>query len=178
VLRRMNRHYTRDHYLGLVARGRELVPDLELASDFIVGFPSETDDEFEHTVDLVRQCEFQNCFIFKFSPRPGTRAATMDDDVPTDVKRFRNNRLLGVQKAIMERRQAAMVGRTLDVLVEGPSKKDATKLIGRSPANHIVAFGGDPALAGRTVPVAITGSTPLTLFGDLAEQWLTQASGT
>ena len=76
VLRRMNRHYTRDHYLGLIARGRELVPGLELASDFIVGFPSETDDEFEQTVDLVHQCEFHNCFIFKFSPRPGTRAAT------------------------------------------------------------------------------------------------------
>ena len=176
VLRDMHRRYTRAHYLALVARGRQLVPDLELASDFIVGFPGETDAEFDQTVDLVRRCEFQNCFIFKYSPRPGTRAAMMDDDVPWEVKRTRNRRLLAVQEAIMKRRQAAMVGRTLDVLVEGVSKKDATKLIGRSPANHICAFPGDPALAGRTVPIQITGSTPLTLFGELATEWPIQAS--
>jgi len=165
VLRDMHRRYTREHYLDLVARARQRVPDLEIASDFIVGFPGETDAEFDQTVDLVEQCQFHNCFIFKYSPRPGTRAAAMPDDVPWPVKQRRNHHLLAVQQAIMRRRQAAMVGRTLDVLVEGISKRDPTKLIGRSTGNHIVAFPGDPALAGRTLPVEITDSTPLTLFG-------------
>jgi tRNA-2-methylthio-N6-dimethylallyladenosine synthase len=165
ILAAMNRRYSREHYLDRVARAKELVPGLELASDFIVGFPSETDAEFEETVDLVQRVEFQNCFIFKYSPRPGTAAASLPDDVPRPTKEARNHRLLAVQHAIMERRQAAMVGRTLDILVEGISSHDPTKLIGRSPANHIVAFPGPGALAGETLPILITASTPLTLFG-------------
>jgi tRNA-2-methylthio-N6-dimethylallyladenosine synthase len=167
VLRDMNRRYTREHYLERVARARELVPGIELAGDFIVGFPGETEEEFEETVDLVRRVEFQNCFIFKYSPRPGTAAARMPDDVPWAVKQQRNRSLLAVQEAIMRRRQAAMVGRTLEVLVEGTSKHDVGKLIGRSRGNHIVAFPGDPALAGQTVTVDIVDSTPLTLFGSI-----------
>jgi len=167
ILARMNRRYTREHYLALVARARQIVPGIEIASDFIVGFPGETDAEFEQTVDLVRRAEFQQCFIFKYSPRDGTAASKLPDDVPWEEKRRRNRRLLGVQEAIMRRRQAAMVGQRLEVLVEGTSSRDASKLIGRSRANHIVAFPGDPALAGRTVPVEITDSTPLTLFGKI-----------
>jgi len=167
VLCDMNRRYTREHYLDRVARAREMVPGIELASDFIVGFPGETEEEFEETVDLVRRVEFQNCFIFKYSPRPGTRAAKMPDDVPWATKQARNRRLLAVQEAIMKRRNAALVGQTLEVLVEGTSKKDAGKLIGRSRANHIVAFPGDPALEGQTVRVEIVDSTPLTLFGKI-----------
>ena len=165
ILAAMNRRYTREQYLERIARARAIVPGLEVAGDFIVGFPSETDAEFEQTVDLVRRVGYHNCFIFKYSPRPGTAAARLDDDVPTDVKKHRNARLLAVQEAIMRRRQAALVGQTLDILVEGVSKKDREKLIGRSRANHIVAFPGDPALEGTTVPVTITDSTPLTLFG-------------
>jgi len=165
VLRDMNRRYTREYYLERIARLRELLPDVELAGDFIVGFPGETEQEFEETVDLMRRVEYQNCFIFKYSPRPGTRAARMKDDVPWEVKRERNHRLLAIQEQIMRRRQAAMVGRTLEVLVEGISKKDPTKLTGRSRGNHIVAFPGDPALTGQTLHVEIIDSTPLTLLG-------------
>jgi len=167
VLRNMRRGYTREHYLERVARLRQLVPGMEMASDFIVGFPGETDEEFEQTVDLVERCDYQNCFIFKYSPRPGTRAAEMDDDVPWDTKRARNHRLLAVQRAVMERRQAAMVGSRVEVLVEGVSKKDASKLMGRSRANHIVVFAGDSSLAGSLVDVDIVDFTPLTLFGRL-----------
>ena len=170
ILREMNRRYSREHYLERLARLRELVPDVEVASDFIVGFPGETDEEFEETVDLVRQAEFLNCFIFKYSPRPGTRAARMPDDVPWEVKRQRNRHLLAVQEEIMRRRQAAMVGKVVEVLVEGPSKRDATKLTGRTRQNHIVAFPGEPAMAGRTVLVRITDSTPLTLFGEVVRE--------
>jgi len=143
------------------------VPGIEIASDFIVAFPGETDAEFEQTVDLVRRAEFQQCFIFKYSPREGTAAATLPDDVPWEEKRRRNRRLLDVQEAVMRRRQAAMVGQRLEILIEGVSSRDAAKLIGRSRANHIVAFPGDPALAGRTVTVAIVDATPLTLFGTI-----------
>ena len=170
ILERMHRRYTREHYLDLVARARETVPGLEIASDFIVGVPGETDAEFEQTVDLVERAAFQQCFIFKYSPREGTAAARLPDDVPWPVKQARNHRLLAVQEALMRRRQAAMVARRLEVLVEGPSKRDAAKLIGRSRANHIVAFPGDPALAGRTVSVAVVDSTALTLFGRIAQQ--------
>jgi len=165
VLRDMNRRYTRDDYLERIARLRETVPGVEVSGDFIVGFPGETEAEFEETAGLVRRVEYLNCFIFKYSPREGTRAAAMDDDVPWAVKQERNRRLLAVQQAIMERRQAAMVGRTVEVLVEGASRKDPTKLTGRSRANHIVAVPGPPALTGQAVEVEITGSTSLTLFG-------------
>ncbi len=165
VLRDMNRRYTREHYLERVARLRETVPGVEVAGDFIVGFPGETDAEFEETVDLVRRVEYQNCFVFKYSPRPGTKAAELPDDVPWVVKRERNRRLLAVQEAIMRRRNAAMVGRVLDVLVEGASPRDPANLIGRSRANHIVAFSGGPGPEGKTVSVRIVDATALTLFG-------------
>ncbi|MBM4038323.1 MAG: tRNA (N6-isopentenyl adenosine(37)-C2)-methylthiotransferase MiaB [Planctomycetes bacterium] len=167
VLRDMNRRYTREHYLERVARLRETVPGVEVAGDFIVGFPGETDAEFEETADLVQRVEYQNCFVFKYSPRPGTKAAESPDDVPWAVKRERNHRLLAIQEAIMRQRNAAMVGRVLDVLVEGASPRDPANLTGRSRANHIVAFPGDAALAGRTVPVAIVDATALTLLGRL-----------
>jgi len=169
VLRDMNRRYTREHYLERIARLRELVPGVEVASDFIVGFPGETDAEFEETADLVRQVEFQNCFIFKYSPRAGTRAAELPDDVPWRVKQERNRRLLAIQEAIMRRRNAAMVGRTVEVLVEGASHRDPAHLTGRTSANHIVVFPGDPALAGQISPVRLVASTPLTLFGTLVQ---------
>ena len=165
VLRDMNRKYTREHYLGLIARARELVPGIEVASDFIVGFPGETDGEYAQTVDLVERAGFLNCFIFKYSPREGTAAAALDDDVPWAVKQERNRHLLGVQEAVMGRRQAAMAGHRVEVLVEGVSKRDATKLTGRTPGNRIVVFPGDAALTGELVAVEIVDSTPLTLFG-------------
>jgi len=167
VLRDTNRSYTREHYLERIARLRELVPGIEVASDFIVGFPGETEAEFEETVALVRQAEFQNCFIFKYSPRPGTKAAEMPDDVPWATKQERNRRLLAVQEDTMRRRNAAMVGRTVEVLVEGTSPRDPANLTGRTRANHIVAFPAQAALAGQTVLVEIIAATPLTLLGRL-----------
>lgn len=167
VLRDMNRGYTREHYLDRIARLREIVPGVEVASDFIVGFPGETEAEFQDTLSLVEQAEFQNCFVFKYSPRAGTRAAELPDDVLWATKQERNRRLLAAQEAIMRRRNAAMVGRTVEVLVEGPSERDPTNLTGRTRANHIVAFPGDAGLAGRTVPVTIVNATALTLLGRL-----------
>ncbi|NQT20095.1 MAG: tRNA (N6-isopentenyl adenosine(37)-C2)-methylthiotransferase MiaB, partial [Planctomycetes bacterium] len=169
VLHRMNRGYTREHYDDMLERARRIVPGIEIAGDFIVGFPGETEEDFHETVDLVRTAGFNQCFIFKYSPRPGTRAAELPDDVPDEVKKRRNGELLAVQEEVSARRNRDKHGRVLEVLTEGPSKNDASKLAGRSRGYDIVITEGAASLAGRTVPVRITESTPLTLFGEIVE---------
>jgi tRNA-2-methylthio-N6-dimethylallyladenosine synthase len=169
VLHRMNRGYTREHYDDMLERARRIVPGIEIAGDFIVGFPGETEEDFHETVDLVRTAGFNQCFIFKYSPRPGTRAAELPDDVPDEVKKRRNGELLAVQEEVSARRNRDKHGRVLEVLTEGPSKNDASRLAGRSRGYDIVITKGAASLAGRTVPVRITESTPLTLFGEIVE---------
>ena len=123
VLKRMKRGYTVEDYREMMARIRATIPDAAVTSDFIVGFCGETEDEFQQTVELVRQSRFKNSFIFKYSERPGTKAPDFwPDDVPEEVKRRRNNELLAVQNAISEEDSQQFIGRTVEVLVEGPSK--------------------------------------------------------
>ena len=123
VLKLMNRGYTAGQYREFIDRARGFMPDVSIASDFIVGFPTETDEEFELTAELIRYCRFKNSFIFKYSPRPGTVAITrFEDDVPEDVKRRRNNALLAVQAEVSAANNRAMVGQTVQVIVEGESK--------------------------------------------------------
>jgi len=140
VLAAMNRGYTAERYREIVAAARAAVPDVEIASDFIVGFPGETDEDFDATVSLVRDCAFSQSFIFKYSPREGTKAAELPDDVPLAVKQERNQRLLAVQEEVSGARHRAAEGRTVEVLVEGPSKRDASRLTGRTRGNEIVVF--------------------------------------
>jgi len=168
VLQRMNRRYTREQYDDMLDRARRIVPGIEIAGDFIVGFPGETEEDFRRTVDLVRRGQFNQCFIFKYSPRPGTKAAELPDDVPADVKKSRNNELLAVQEEVSRRKNREKHGRALEVLIEGPSKNDPAKLSGRSRGYDIVVVEGPTSLAGSIVPVRITDSTPLTLFGEIA----------
>ena len=119
----MNRGYSAQQYRDFIGRAREYMPDVCIASDFIVGFPTETDEEFEQTVELVRHCRFKNSFIFKYSPRPGTIAIDrFADDVPEEVKKVRNHRLLAVQSEVSAANNREMVGRTVEVMVEGESK--------------------------------------------------------
>ncbi len=177
ILRAMNRHYTAEQYLELLARARRIVPDIAIAGDFIVGFPGETEDDFRATVDLVRQARYRNCFVFKYSPRPGTTADKRhQDSVPDEVKQRRNVELLAVQEAISEQLSGEFLGRTVTVLVEGLSKKARVnpldsqshpQLVGRTATDSIVVFNGSPSLAGQFVDVRITATSPLTLFGDL-----------
>jgi tRNA-2-methylthio-N6-dimethylallyladenosine synthase len=123
ILKLMNRGYTAASYVDFVDRARAMMPDISIASDFIVGFPTETDEEFEQTVDLLRYCRFKNSFIFKYSPRPGTTAIDrFTDDVPEETKRRRNNALLAVQQEVCARNNREMVGKTVEVMVEGESK--------------------------------------------------------
>jgi len=181
VLERMNRGYTRERYLELVREAKDIVPGVGIASDFIVGFPGETDADFRETVSMVEACRFSMMFAFKYSPRPGTKAADYDDDVPYEVKQERNRELLAVQERVASEENAGFVGRTLEVLIEGPSKSRPDRLTGRSRDHRIVIIvkkgsdpfftgaivkkGSDPFFSGAIVPVTITRSTPLSLYG-------------
>src|SRR5262249_41689265 len=174
VLRRMKRLYTVEYYREMLARCRERVPGVAISSDFIVGFCGETEESFARTCDLVREAGFKNSFIFKYSPRPGTKGHELyADDVPEEVKRRRNNDLLALQRAASLEDHPSRVGETGEVLVEGPSKTalkhepgtGRVQLTGRTMTDHIVVFEGNERLVGRTVRVEIEEATAFTLFG-------------
>ena len=173
ILKAMNRGYTSAEYLELLDIARQIVPDIAIAGDFIVGFPGETDDDFSQTTDLLRKARYKNSFIFKYSPRPGTIAdKRLEDNVPQEIKERRNHELLKVQEEISRALAAEFTGQTVKVLVEGPSKKahqpgNLPQLIGRSAGDWIVIFNGTETLAGRFANVKITRTTPLTLFGEM-----------
>jgi tRNA-2-methylthio-N6-dimethylallyladenosine synthase len=178
ILKAMNRGYTAQQYMDLMDKAKAMVPDLALAGDFIVGFPGETDEDFQSTERMIRQVRYKNCFVFKYSPRPGTRAEQkLADDVPAEVKQERNMRLLEVISEIAEEDNRAFTGKVMEVLVEGPSKKahlnrarneDHPQLIGRTAHDYIVVFNGPEALTGQFVKVRIVKTAALTLFGELA----------
>ncbi|HHT9130090.1 MAG TPA: tRNA (N6-isopentenyl adenosine(37)-C2)-methylthiotransferase MiaB [Candidatus Brocadiaceae bacterium] len=167
VLKRMRRGYTADYYRDLISYARELIPHIAVASDFIIGFPGETDEDFEGTVRLMEDLHFQNCFIFKYSPRTGTKAAELEDNVPDEMKRARNMKLLELQKNISLEENEKMIGKKVQVFVEGASKSDLNKLSGRTRQNHIVVFNGSQDLVGKLVDITIHEVTDLTLFGKL-----------
>ncbi len=177
MLGRMKRGYTVGLYDEMLGRIRATIPDVAVSSDFIVGFCGETEASFRRSVDLVERARFKNSFIFKYSPRPGTKADTLlIDDVPEDVKRGRNHELLAVQDAIGLEDQRAFVGRTVEVLVEGPSKSspgeigpgEAGQLVGRTSCDRIVVFQGPGRLIGRFLAVEVEGASAVTLFGRAA----------
>jgi len=176
ILRAMNRRYTRSEYDAIIDRARELVPDIALAGDFIVGFPGETEADHAASVELIRRSGYKNSFIFKYSPRPGTIAAKrLPDDVPAQVKRRRNRELLAVQEEVSLAQNRRFIGRSVEVLVEGPSPRShkqpvppvgsQVQLAGRTRSDHIVVFDGEPSLAGRYVRVRIADATALALIG-------------
>ncbi len=173
ILRLMGRRYTREDYLRLVERARSRMPDLELQSDFIVGFPRESDDDFAQTVSLMEQVRFAGSYVFMYSQRPGTPAQHLSDDIPDEVKNQRCNQLLALQMAQQTEYYQRLHGSVVQVLVEGGSKNDDQMLHGRSQGNLSIvlprtgADGPRDRLIGTVVPVRIERSTRLTLFGDL-----------
>jgi tRNA-2-methylthio-N6-dimethylallyladenosine synthase len=166
VLKRMRRTYTRERFLDRVALIREHVPDCAITTDVIVGFPGETEADFEETLEVVEEVGFDGAFTFIYSPRRGTEAAAfVDDFIAHEVSVARMERLVeAVQRRARERAQR-FVGRTLDVLVEGTSRTDPSKLRGRSRHNKVVNFTGIAA-PGDTVPVTIASATSQTLAGE------------
>ncbi len=177
ILKLMKRGYTAGEYREMMGRIHATVPDAAVSSDFIVGFCGETEEEFQESVRLVEDCRFKNSFIFKYSERGGTIAAKLyEDDVPWDAKRRRNNELLAVQDAIAHEDNRLQIGRTVEVLVEGPSKKHrptgnavgtAMQLTGRTQCDRIVVFDGPESLVGQILPVAIHDATAHTLLGSV-----------
>jgi tRNA-2-methylthio-N6-dimethylallyladenosine synthase len=164
ILKAMRRTYSRERYVRLANEMRVAIPDLALTTDLIVGFPGETNEEFEQTVTAVEEVGYDSAFTFVFSPRRGTEAATMPGQVPDDVKRERIERLIEAVQRVAEARNKERIGRVEEVLVEGPSRTDDAMLRGRTRRNTTVNFTG-AAAAGELVPVAIEGATSTTLRG-------------
>jgi tRNA-2-methylthio-N6-dimethylallyladenosine synthase len=188
----MKRGYTVEEYRDMMARIREFVPDCAVSSDFIVGFSGETEESFQKSMDLMRECRFKNSFIFKYSARPGTKAdELLSDDISEEVKRRRNNEMLKAQNEISEEDNARLIGCEFEVLVEGLSKSarkaggqhdavDSTlagrhpsqdghppQLVGRTRCDRIVVFDGNPRLVGHLSRVHIDDCTPTTLIGTI-----------
>ena len=169
VLERMNRGYTRARYLELIDELVETVPDIALSTDLIVGFPGETEDDFEATVAVVERVRYDNVFAFRYSRRPGTPAAEMADQVPDEIKARRNTRVLEVAEGVGAERSRALEGRVMPVLVDGRSRKDPGEMTGRTRCNRVVNFDAHGReLLGRTVHVLVTKALPHSLRGELA----------
>ncbi len=165
VLKAMNRHYDRQTYLDKVLYAKSVMPDLVLTSDVIVGFPGETEEEFEETISLIQQVHYDSLFTFIFSPRPGTPAAQMEDPTPKEEKNRRFDRLCAVQNAISEEIHSQYIGKTLRCLVDG---RDKDLLTARTEGGRLVRFAGPEELIGSYQPVTITGATTWSLTGELA----------
>lgn len=186
VLNLMKRGYTVTDYREMMHRIHDIVPGCSVSSDFIVGHPGETEASYEKSLDAIREWRFKNSFIFKYSPRPGTKAhERLPDDVPEEVKRRRNVEMLALQNEISEEDNTEFIGETVDVLVEGPSKaavkaenrnpsaaasdssSPKTQLVGRTRCDRIVVFDGNPRLAGTMARIAIHNCTSTTLLGSI-----------
>jgi tRNA-2-methylthio-N6-dimethylallyladenosine synthase len=183
ILRDMNRGYDVETYLGLIERARARMPDISIIGDMIVGYPNETDEDFELSLNLLRTVRYKNVFVFKYSPRPNTVAIKRFlDNVPDHVKKTRNNEMLAVQNQIAHEHHIAMVGRTFTVLCEGHAKLERSSiglvqlrsnkttnvtLTGRTSGDHIVHFFGDENLVGKLVKAHINEARPLSLGGTL-----------
>ena len=170
VLKRMNRRYTHEQYLDLVRRLREAAPDITISTDIIVGFPGETEEDFQETLRLVKEVEYDSAFTFLYSKRTGTPAAEFEDQVPEEVKHERFNRLVDALNEISLRKNEAYIGRTETVLVDGPSRKESGILSGRTDGFKQVDFEGDEKLIGGFAEVTITRGKTFSLYGRLAEQ--------
>jgi tRNA-2-methylthio-N6-dimethylallyladenosine synthase len=167
VLKMMRRGYTAEGYRDLIARIRAAVPDIALSTDVIVGFPGETEEDFLETRRMLELVRFDSIFLFNYSERPGTVAPDLPHQVPPDVKQRRFDGLMNMQRRIALAANLPYEGQTVEVLVEGPSKKDPHKLTGRTRTNKIVNFPGDPALIGELLPVRVTRAGLYALDGEV-----------
>lgn len=166
ILQSMNRRYTRESYLDRVALLRRKIPDISLTTDLIVGYPGETEEEFEDTCSLVREVGYDSAFTFIYSPRAGTRAADMDGQIPAEVSSRRIQKLIGIQKEITRERYARYIGGVHSVLVEEISKRDENQMAGKDEYNITVNFPGTPEQIGQIVRVKITSAGESTLRGE------------
>jgi tRNA-2-methylthio-N6-dimethylallyladenosine synthase len=168
ILKLMHRGYTREKFLGIVKKLRAARPEIGISTDIIVGFPGETDEDFAETLSLAREVEFDQAYIFKYSPRRDTPAAEMANQIPLRIREERNHTLLQTINDIALRKYKDFVGRQTQILVEGPSKKNPARMTGRTRCNRIVVFDGGERHRGQIMDVKITRTGSFTLYGDPA----------
>jgi tRNA-2-methylthio-N6-dimethylallyladenosine synthase len=166
VLKLMHRGYTRERYLGIIGKLRRVKPNMGISTDIIVGFPGETEGDFEQTLSLVREVQFDQAYIFKYSPRRDTPAAEMPGQISQNVKEERNQRVLQLINDIAGDRYRHLVGQQTQILVEGPSKKNPARMMGRTRCNKIVVFDGSERHRGQIMDVKIARAGSFTLYGD------------
>ncbi len=167
VLTAMNRHYGTERYKSLVRYMRERIPDIAITTDIIVGFPGETEEEFNETLEMLKEIRYDNIYSFIYSKRSGTPAAAMENQIPDDVKGARFQRMLALQTEISKQKNLEFKGKTVRALVEGKSKTDDSRLTARTASNRLVHFEGDKALTGSYVSLYIEDAEPHTLYGRL-----------
>ena len=168
ILKLMHRGYTREKFAGIIEKLRRARPGIGITTDIIVGFPGETEEDFEQTLSLCREVEFDNAYIFKYSPRRDTPAADMPDQVPQLIREERNHRLLELVNEIAARKYDTFIGRQVQILVEGPSRKNVARFSGRTRCNKIVLFDGGERHRGQIMDVKIERTGSFTLYGDPA----------
>lgn len=169
VLKDMNRGYTKEQYLALVKKLKDRIPDVAITTDIIVGFPGETDEEFEDTLDVVRQAKYDTAFMFMYSIRTGTKAAEMEGQIEDKVKKERLQKLIALQTEISGETSQGYQGKIERVLVEGPSRKNKEMLSSRTSSNKVVLFKGDSSLRGKFVNVKINECRTWTLYGEIID---------
>ena len=166
VLKRMNRRYTKEQYLALVEKLKNAIPDITISTDIIVGFPGETEQDFQETLDVIRQVKYCTSFTFIYSKRTGTPAAKMEHQIPEEVVKDRFNRLLQVLNPLVEEVHKKQVGTVADVLVEEVSKQNHKILTGRTENNILVHFEGNKNLIGKILPIKIIDSKTFYVIGE------------
>ena len=170
LLKKMNRHYSKEDYLNIIKKAKEEIPDLAFSTDIMIGFPGETDEDVQDTIDICEEVRFDTAFTFIYSKRQGTPAAKMEDQIPEEIKHKRFDKVLSVINRISGEKNHLYDGKIVEVLVEGASKKDSSIMTGKSRQNKTVNFtGGDESLVGRLVNVKITDPKSFSLNGQLAE---------
>lgn len=167
ILERMNRKYTREYYLSRAQKIRQLIPNASLTTDIIVGFPGESEEDFEQTLAIMKQAHYSQAFTFMYSKRSGTLAAKMEDQIPLDVKKRRLQKLMSVQNQESLEWRQQMIGKKVEVLVEGPSKTNPQRLTGRTRGNELVVFNGNQETIGSLVNVKINEAGAWTLIGEV-----------
>lgn len=176
ILELMKRGHTREKYISLIKKLRAVKPEIGICTDIIVGFPGETEDDFKQTVELIEEVRFDQAFIFKYSPRQGTKAAEMPDQVPQEVKEERHKILLNLMNRIGAERYGRFIGREVEILVEGPSRKNPDRLTGRTRCNKIVVYEGKPEDIGSLLKLKITRVGTFTLYGEpIYDEHISQA---
>ena len=169
VLKEMNRKYTKEQYLSLVDKMKEKIPNLTLSTDIIVGFPGETDEEFEDTLDVVRKARFEQVFMFIYSRRKGTPGDKMENQVPEEIKHKRFNKLKELVESMIEENNKKYVETTQKVLVEGTSKNNSNMLTGRTDSNKVVIFEGSKDLIGKYIDIEIVSEHMWYLKGEIID---------